>query len=304
MPRRMIDSRIFNNERYGELPLGARQLLSSIVTHADEDGRLKGSGKFLRSITFPYDEEVSTNQTEQWRDLLAKAQFIRTYSKNGDQFLDVPGWTDPKSEFHQILRKDRYTPSLIPSFREADNQPTTSRQPADNQVTDSCPLEGKVSKGKVVNGVSADTPMSPGPVEPGKDTQETAELKVPYKEFVALYQKCCSSVLPSVKELSGERRKKIATRWREHPDWPFWEEFWRRVAGSSFLCGTRPDQTWKASLFWCLNQENFLKILEGHYDNRPEGGTGDTTRGLTAHQRTPTQKRDYDGQVERFRRTH
>ena len=149
LPRRLIDSRIYSNEKYGELPLGAKELLKSIVTHADEDGRLKAGSKFLRSITFPYNEEVSSAQTEEWRDLLAAAGFIRTYGKNGDVYCDVPGWQDPKSEFHQILRKDRYTPSLLPRFDDGEKPLSTTGQPLVNQPATAGMEEDKVSKGKV-----------------------------------------------------------------------------------------------------------------------------------------------------------
>lgn len=149
MPRRLIDSRIYSNEKYGELPMGAKELLKSIVTHADEDGRLKAGGKFLRSITFPYNEEISSVQVEEWRDLLHEAGFIRAYGCNGDRYCDVPGWQDPKSEFHQVLRKDRYTPSVLPPFQAGDNQVATTGQPADNPPATAGTAEDKVSQGKV-----------------------------------------------------------------------------------------------------------------------------------------------------------
>jgi len=125
----MIEPEIWRNEKTGSLPDTGRLLFIGIFSSADDDGRLKASPKFLKATIFPYDNDKTDEQIRKLRDLCASLGLIRVYSKNGREYLDIPGW-----EEHQKIRKDRYNPSKLPSFDEADNQVATIGQPNDNQV--------------------------------------------------------------------------------------------------------------------------------------------------------------------------
>ena len=50
-----------------------------------------------------------------------------------------------------------------------------------------------------------------------------------------------------------------------------WEHFCRRVVGSNFLTGAGP-QGWIADFDWVIKPANFVKIMEGKYDNSRLGG--------------------------------
>ena len=41
----------------------------------------------------------------------------------------------------------------------------------------------------------------------------------------------------------------------------------KRAGKSDFLCGINP-KAWKADFDWLFNPTNFLKIMEGKYDNK------------------------------------
>jgi len=87
---------------------------------------------------------------------------------------------------------------------------------------------------------------------------------------VDLYHKYCPS-LPKVVKLSDTRKKYIRARWKEYPELQFWEQFFKRVEASDFLTG-RADygnrKPFIADFEWLVRPSNFLKVLEGKYDNR------------------------------------
>ncbi|MDO9580396.1 MAG: hypothetical protein Q7J06_07490 [Bacteroidales bacterium] len=124
----MITSEICRNEKVASLPDAGRFLFIGIFSNADDDGRLKASPKFLKATIFPYDEDKTADHVTQLRDQCAALGLIRLYSKNGTEYLDLPGWRE-----HQLIRKDRYRPSKLPSFDEADEV----WQPSGNQMATS-----------------------------------------------------------------------------------------------------------------------------------------------------------------------
>ena len=46
-----------------------------------------------------------------------------------------------------------------------------------------------------------------------------------------------------------------------------WEEVCNRIEASDFLTG-RKDGKWSASFDWIIKPENWVKVMEGNYDNR------------------------------------
>lgn len=119
MPRRLITSEIFSNERFGDLPMGARLLFVGMITNADDEGRIKASPRFLKHRVFPYDDEVSTQDVKVWRDQCHELGLVSIYSPNGQDYISLVGWKE-----HQAIRKDRFKPSRLP--QPPDNQPTTT----------------------------------------------------------------------------------------------------------------------------------------------------------------------------------
>lgn len=90
----------------------------------------------------------------------------------------------------------------------------------------------------------------------------------PHQEIIALYAKNLPT-LTQVKVWTDARRKLLAARWREDSarqslDW--WDRFFRYVATSDFLLGK--TSTWQCDIEWILKSSNFIKILEGKYENK------------------------------------
>jgi len=124
----MIDPEIWRNEKVGSLPDAARLLFIGIFSQADDDGRLKASPPYLMATIFPYDKGKAEGNVKSLRDQCAELGLIRLYTNSKEEYLDIPGWHE-----HQQIRKDRYTPSKLPSYEES-NGMATKEQPSGNHL--------------------------------------------------------------------------------------------------------------------------------------------------------------------------
>lgn len=107
-----------------------------------------------------------------------------------------------------------------------------------------------------------------------KERQWPAARPVPasfHDEVIASYHELLP-MMSAVKRWSKKRRQalnaRIAERCREGKPADtiaYWREFFGKVADSDFLCGSTK---FIADLEWLLRPENFLKTIEGKYDNR------------------------------------
>jgi len=73
--------------------------------------------------------------------------------------------------------------------------------------------------------------------------------------------------LPACRTISKSRAAKLAARFREPEFAEGWREIIHRMNESDFLTGIN-DRGWKADFGWLVtNDENYVKVLEGKYDN-------------------------------------
>ena len=85
-------------------------------------------------------------------------------------------------------------------------------------------------------------------------------------EIMVLYNEICTK-LPKVKAMSDARRRAIKARQNQFTDDQIIEVFGKAQA-SSFMTGGN-NRNWMASFDWIMNGTNFVKVLEGKYDDRP-----------------------------------
>lgn len=85
------------------------------------------------------------------------------------------------------------------------------------------------------------------------------------------------SIIPTVRGIDGQRRTSTQARIREHGKDAFAEAV-RKAAASDFLNG-RNDRGWVADYDWMVKPGNFVKVLEGNYDNRQQQQTGNNRYG-------------------------
>ena len=100
--------------------------------------------------------------------------------------------------------------------------------------------------------------------------------RTPYAKIRDLWNETCKG-LTVVHVLSNSRKSKIKTRFAEMGGGGSALEtigkLFTKVSESRFLNGDN-DRSWKASFDWVFeNDKNWVKIMEGNYDNRePSGG--------------------------------
>lgn len=94
----------------------------------------------------------------------------------------------------------------------------------------------------------------------------------PHQAIIDLYHQICPFG-SQIREWTPARQQMLRTRWREKAqrqnlDW--WQRFFEYVAGSDFLAGraTTPGRKpFQLGLDWLLKSENFVKVIEGKYEN-------------------------------------
>jgi hypothetical protein len=137
MPRRLITSELFRNEKVAELDYAGRLFFIGLITNADDAGRLKGAAKYLKILIFPYDD-ISRDDIINYRKKCHDLGIAKYYSVNGKEVVSLTGW-----EEHQSIRSDRRKDSKLPP---PDNQKSTECLPPDNQKSTEClPPDNQVS---------------------------------------------------------------------------------------------------------------------------------------------------------------
>jgi hypothetical protein len=105
--------------------------------------------------------------------------------------------------------------------------------------------------------------------EQGKESDDLSGC--PHKEILALYHDTLPN-LRTVRAWTPARQEMLRARWKEDAerqnlDW--WKEFFQRVAGSDFLTGkSTGDRPFEADMEWLVRPQNFVKVIEGKYDNK------------------------------------
>lgn len=88
-----------------------------------------------------------------------------------------------------------------------------------------------------------------------------------YSEIVERFNFICNR-LPKVIKITDKRKKSIDSRIKEYNQETIYKVF-DMVASNKFLNGDN-DRGWKADFDWLLNPNNFIKVLEGKYNNQEQ----------------------------------
>lgn len=116
----------------------------------------------------------------------------------------------------------------------------------------------------------------------------TATQKVDYSKLLEFFNQTISesgSVIKEIKQLTERRKLAIQARARENGKESLMEVI-KQAAKSDFLNG-RNDRGWVADFDWLMRPNNFVKVLEGNYNNNGN----DRRRGTEVTAASPE---DYD----------
>lgn len=109
-----------------------------------------------------------------------------------------------------------------------------------------------------------------------KNKKENKESAPALADAVREFNSQLSDKIPMVVVLNDKRKQKLKLRFDEFKQFGDAMVVWRtiidKIKNSRFLCGEAGD--WKCSFDWLVeNSTNWLKVYEGHYDNKQKQTT-------------------------------
>ena len=125
---RMLHKKISVSVQVNKLTLPAKLLFTWMISHADDEGKLKGDIEFIKAMVVPM-TKWSFKKIKGYLVEMKDQELIYYWQENDEWLIEFIKWDE-----HQTIRKDRLIPSNLPSYpKENDNLVVDTRQPADNQ---------------------------------------------------------------------------------------------------------------------------------------------------------------------------
>jgi hypothetical protein len=264
MRARNIKPGFFKNEELAEVhPLG-RILFAGLWCLADKAGRLEDRPKRIKIELLPYDN-CNLNSL---LDELASRHFITRYSVNGSKYIEIPQFSR-----HQHCHVNE-APSELPGPQPEEHHTSTVQIPeAHHTSTGQTPEEHDTST--VLKRLDTESLL------PITDSLNTSSLKTdsrqsdspyvstrareatPFNEILRVYHELLPE-LPHLKELNAAIKTSLKSRWIEHPDLRWWEDYFTQVREYDWLMG-RSKEDWSANFTWLIGPKNMSKVLGGFY---------------------------------------
>ena len=125
---RMLHKKISVSVQVNKLTLPAKLLFTWMISHADDEGKLKGDIEFIKAMVVPM-TKWSFKKIKGYLMEMKNQELIYYWQENDEWLIEFIKWDE-----HQTIRKDRLIPTNLPSYpKENDNLVVDTRQPADNQ---------------------------------------------------------------------------------------------------------------------------------------------------------------------------
>lgn len=237
------------NVRYDEkLPMGARMLYGELTALANEKGYCWATNNYFAELY-----NVTTATISNWITKLEKQGHIYKeiiYKKGSKEIEERRIYITPIKEIFNTPTKN-----FGEGIKENFNTPIKKNLKENNTISNNT-----FNNTEYIESTSSD---------------------VPYKEIVQAYNDICKS-LPSVKVISDKRKKKMRVIYREVGGLDIITEAFKKAENSDFLSGR--NGKWGGCNFdWLINYNNFIKVIEGTYDNRNGLQGGDNGPGDQNH---------------------
>ncbi len=250
---RTIKPQFFDDIKVRRLSRDARLLYVGLWVFADDLGVVIGDTVWLKSKVFPYDQ-IQIQQFERWLNELVINGFICLLTYNGERFIYLPTFTR-----HQVINRPNYDSLEIPKAlldSEMDHIATFMEQ--------SVNVHGTFSEQSVLRIRHREEENIPPLVPPGDDPAPSPP-EDPLQEVVETFNARFAGRLPRVSTLTDKRRKAVAARIAEHGAASVTTVF-DHIDRSTFLLGGG-DKGWTCDFDWIFRPNNYVKILEGNYND-------------------------------------
>jgi len=127
MPRkRQIDPDIWTSEQVLTLPIEARLLFIGMISHADDEGRLRGSPLSLKAAIFPGDT-CSLENIKAWRNAIVANKLAVCYANEGSEYLWLPSF----KKFQYMTKR---FPSKLPEPPEGKDLTPAKGKPVNDKL--------------------------------------------------------------------------------------------------------------------------------------------------------------------------
>jgi hypothetical protein len=261
---RTIKPEFPQSESMGRVSRESRLCFILLWTLADDAGRLRGNGRMLASLLYPYDDDAK-KLIEKWLDELEQEKCIERYEVGGDRYVQIAAWMT-----HQKIDKPSVS-KIPPNHAKLKEASRPFAKPRDGSTADQGEDQGmdqgeELALTELVNRKAA------------------APYRVPscdYEEVVKVYAECLAQ-LPQVAVMTDTRKSHINARWRDvcaaekldtAAALDYFRKFFVYAGKSAFLTGSGPprrdvERVWRADLDWLMNPQNFAKVIEGRYHQK------------------------------------
>lgn len=126
---RMLHKSISTSSQVNKLSLPSRLLFTWMISHADDEGKLKGEPEYVKATVVPM-TRWTFGKIRTYIDEIKNVGLIYHWSENDEQFIEFVKWND-----HQTIQKDRFKPSKLPSFdNNIVNKLETKRSQSVNEI--------------------------------------------------------------------------------------------------------------------------------------------------------------------------
>jgi len=269
MPRiRTIKPDFWKHEELSELPCETHLLAAALLNYADDEGYFRANPKLVKAECCPLREDsVSVHES---LNQLAQVKYVRLFTgTDGKRYGHIRNFLS-----HQHISR----PSAS-KISPLDDGSECSMNAHGGLSEDSLP-EGKgreeERKGKEEEGSRSDASASVPSRGDDVSVVELPQRQNPSdiaKQMADIWHEECGDVLPRVDKLNQKRIKSASARFNDELERDFdkWRVVCQKVRGSPFLRGEEGRDSWRGASFdWCLTPTYLPKIMEGHYDPKPD----------------------------------
>lgn len=114
---RMLHKKISVSVQTNKLTLPARLLFTWMISHADDEGKLKGDIEFIKAMIVPM-TKWSFKKIKGYLTEMKDQELVYYWQENDEWFIEFTKWKE-----HQYIQKDRFKPSDLPSYhKDIDNK--------------------------------------------------------------------------------------------------------------------------------------------------------------------------------------
>lgn len=191
-----------------------------------------------------------------------KARLLRMIS---DGQIDIQ--TSHVITIISIVNYDRYQTSDMQTDMQTDTQTDMQTDMQTDNIRRIVKNSKESKEDKEGYGGLSSAEKSADPAEPLKTTRETID----WEKFQTYFNGKIKGRLPQISLMSEARKTAVRARMAEFGKKAVYEVI-EKTASSAFLAGGN-DRNWRADFDWLFRPTNFLKVLEGNYDDKkPETG--------------------------------